>query len=174
MGSPFPSAVEASAVQRITAWVTCLADSYPEAQPKGRYCGRPASPISGGRHFRGTENKPLTAVSNCSSNGSRNTATLSESTTSNFLIATKSETRRKGETDFDRRRPQSQMCASATARLASGHSQSTVSGRCNVTLDFSIDFDWCRTGLDLPLSYRFKLRRPWTQSYRTCVTASGC
>jgi hypothetical protein len=40
--------------------------------------------------FRGNENKSLTAISNRKSNDSRKLATLSEPTTSKFLIATKS------------------------------------------------------------------------------------
>jgi hypothetical protein len=47
-----------------------------------KYCGRKDT-------FRGTENKPLTAISNRNSNDSHKRATLSEPTTSNFLIATK-------------------------------------------------------------------------------------
>jgi hypothetical protein len=143
-----------------------------------RYCGGPASPFAGGparhligreparrplggRHFRGNENKPLTAISNRNSNDSRKVATASESTTSNFLIATKmhlSEEKAKREEKAkliltgDAHKPG--MCASATARLASEHSRGTLSGRCNVTPDFSVDFAGtgrasicpCRTG----------------------------
>jgi hypothetical protein len=50
--------------------------------------------------FTATENKPLTAISNRKSNDSRKLATLSESITSNFLIATKlhvSEEKAKSE-----------------------------------------------------------------------------
>jgi hypothetical protein len=61
----------------------------------------PVRPLSGGRHsFTGTEKKPLTAISNRKSNDSRKLATISESTTSNFLIATKlhvSEEKAKSE-----------------------------------------------------------------------------
>jgi hypothetical protein len=119
-----------------------------------RYLGREG-------HFRGNENKPLTAISNRNSNDSRKLATLSESTTSNFLIATKmhiSEEKAKREEKAkliltgDAHKPR--MCASATARLASEHSRGTLSGRCNVTPDFSVDFAGtgrasicpCRTG----------------------------
>jgi hypothetical protein len=42
-----------------------------------------------GDAFRGTENKPLKAFSSRNPNDSRKLATLSESTISNFLIATK-------------------------------------------------------------------------------------
>jgi hypothetical protein len=53
--------------------------------------GGPARQYCGGRDtFRGNENKPLTAISNRKSNDSRKLTTLPESTTSNFLIATKS------------------------------------------------------------------------------------
>jgi hypothetical protein len=56
-----------------------------------------SSPIPGGLPraeprgdaFRGNENKPITAISNRNSNDSRKLATLSEPTTSHFLIATK-------------------------------------------------------------------------------------
>jgi hypothetical protein len=54
-----------------------------------RYCGGPAPSGASGRHSRGNENKPLTAISNRNSNDSRKRATLSESITSKFLIATK-------------------------------------------------------------------------------------
>jgi hypothetical protein len=50
--------------------------------------------------FQGNENKPLTAISNRNSNDSRKLATISESITSNFLIATKmhlSEEKAKSE-----------------------------------------------------------------------------
>jgi hypothetical protein len=68
-----------------------------EVQPRGspgRDPGQPYrgpwDPLSGGRYtFRGNENKPLTAISNRNSNDSRKRATLSEPTTSKFLIATK-------------------------------------------------------------------------------------
>jgi hypothetical protein len=55
---------------------------------------RPGRRYSGGRvalkrAFAANENKPLRAISNRNSNDSRKLATLSESTTSNFLIATK-------------------------------------------------------------------------------------
>jgi hypothetical protein len=49
---------------------------WPRAEPRGDA-------------FRGTENKPLRAISNRKSNDSRKLATLSEPTTSKFLIATK-------------------------------------------------------------------------------------
>jgi hypothetical protein len=59
------------------------------ATPAGWFRG-PTSPIAGGKGvLRGNENKPLTAHSNRNSNDSRKLAILSESTTSNFLIATK-------------------------------------------------------------------------------------
>jgi hypothetical protein len=59
-------------------------------EPARQLFGGPARPLSGGRHaFRGNENKPLTAISNRNSNDSRKRATLSEPTTSEFLIATK-------------------------------------------------------------------------------------
>jgi hypothetical protein len=45
---------------------------------------RPGKPV-----FTGTENKPLTAISNRNSNDSRKLATHSQSITSDFLIATK-------------------------------------------------------------------------------------
>jgi hypothetical protein len=45
--------------------------------------------IVAGDTFTGDENKPLTASSNRNSNDSRKLATLSESITSNFIIATK-------------------------------------------------------------------------------------
>jgi hypothetical protein len=71
-----------------------------------QYCGAPARqlfggpgrPLSGGSlprrslagdAFRDIENKPLRTISNRNSNDSRKLATLSESTTSHFLIATK-------------------------------------------------------------------------------------
>jgi hypothetical protein len=47
-----------------------------------QYCGRKDA-------FRGTENKPLRAISNRKSNDSRKLATPSEPITSKFLIATK-------------------------------------------------------------------------------------
>jgi hypothetical protein len=56
--------------------------SKENALPAGQYCGRKDA-------FRGTENKPLRAISNRKSNDSRKLATHSESTISNFLIATK-------------------------------------------------------------------------------------
>jgi hypothetical protein len=59
------------------------------ATPAGWF-GGPGHPLSGGKDaFRGNENKPLTAISNRKSNDSRKLATLSEPTTSHFLIATK-------------------------------------------------------------------------------------
>jgi hypothetical protein len=103
---------------------------------------------SGGKYaFTGNENRPLTAVSNRKSNDSRKRTTLSESATSNFLIATKlhiSEEKAKSEERVkllltrDAHKPS--LCASATARLASEHSRGALSGRCNVTPDFSMDF----------------------------------
>jgi hypothetical protein len=71
-----------------------------------RDCGEPGRPLCGGSlprrslaglpraeprgdTSRGIENKPLRAFSNRKSNDSRKPATLSEPTTSNFLIATK-------------------------------------------------------------------------------------
>jgi hypothetical protein len=71
-----------------------------------QYCGEPGRPLSGGSlprrslaglpraeprgdAFRGNENKPFRAFSNRNSNDSRKRATLSEPTTSKFLIATK-------------------------------------------------------------------------------------
>jgi hypothetical protein len=70
-------------------------------QPASPTAGGPARQHCGGRDtFTGTENKPLTAISNRNSNDSRRRTTLSESTTSNFLIATKmhvSEEKAKSE-----------------------------------------------------------------------------
>jgi hypothetical protein len=68
--------------------------------PASPISGGPSRPLSGsggslpasivaGDAFRGNENKPLRAISNRNSNDSRKLATLSESTISNFLIATK-------------------------------------------------------------------------------------
>jgi hypothetical protein len=63
-----------------------------------QYCGEPGRPLSGGSlpasivagdAFGGNENKPFRAFSNRNSNDSRKLTTLSESTTSKFLIATK-------------------------------------------------------------------------------------
>jgi hypothetical protein len=56
--------------------------SKENALPAGQYCGRKDA-------FRGNENKPIRAHSNRNSNDSRKRATHSESTTSDFLIATK-------------------------------------------------------------------------------------
>ncbi len=62
------------------------------------HCGGSGRPLSGGTLprrslagsvLRGNENKPLRAISNRNTNERRNTATLSKSTTFNFLIATK-------------------------------------------------------------------------------------
>jgi hypothetical protein len=55
-----------------------------------RRSGGPGRPLSGGRHsFTGTQNKTLRTLSNRNTNERRKLATLSESTTSKFLIATK-------------------------------------------------------------------------------------
>jgi hypothetical protein len=51
--------------------------------------GLPAILLGGRDAFRGNENKPLRDFSNRNSNDSRKRATLSEPTTSKFLIATK-------------------------------------------------------------------------------------
>jgi hypothetical protein len=87
------------------------------AGPRGQRFGQPVRPLSGGSlprrslaglpraqprgdTFTGKENKPLTAISNRNSNDSRKPATLSESMTSDFLIATKlhvSEEKAKSE-----------------------------------------------------------------------------
>ncbi len=58
--------------------------------------------------FAGTENKPLTAISNRNTNERRKRPTLSESTTSNFLIATKmhfSEEKAKSEKRRENKSP---------------------------------------------------------------------
>ncbi len=111
----------------------------------------------GGRQFRGNENKPLTAISNRNTNERRNTATLPEPITSKFLIATKmhfSEEKAKSEEREKLRHARPTCAFPQWARLASGHSRGTLSGRCNVTPDFPIDFVGagrasicpCRTG----------------------------
>jgi hypothetical protein len=70
-------------------------------EPARQLFAGPGRPLSGGRDaFRGNENKTLTAFSNRNSNDSRKLATLSEPTTSHFLIATKthfSEEKAKSE-----------------------------------------------------------------------------
>jgi hypothetical protein len=74
---------------------------FPSGFPESGNNAEPARPLSGGGHtFTGTENKPLTAISNRKSNDSRKLATLSESMTSQFLIATElhvSEEKAKSE-----------------------------------------------------------------------------
>jgi hypothetical protein len=67
-------------------------------RPAPQYCGGLGRPLSDGSLprrslaesvLRGNENKPLRAISNRNTNERRNAATLSTSTTFNFLIATK-------------------------------------------------------------------------------------
>jgi hypothetical protein len=117
-------------------------------RPASPFAGGPARRLFGGRDvLSGNENKPLTARSNRNTNESHNTTTLSESTTSKFLIATKlhfSEEKAKSEERVklllpgDARKP---TCAlPQRARLASEHSRGALSGRCNVTAYFPIDF----------------------------------
>ncbi len=78
-------------------------------EPASPIFGGPGRPLSGrslsrrslaGDTSTGNENKPLTAISNRNTNERRKLATLSEPTTSNFLIATKthfSEEKAKSE-----------------------------------------------------------------------------
>jgi hypothetical protein len=90
-----------TALEAVKASLLGPQKQFPSAFPKSGDNAGLARRCSGGRHsFTATENKSLTAISNRNSNDSRKLTTHSESTTSQFLIATKmhvSEEKAKSE-----------------------------------------------------------------------------